>query len=90
MSLGVAFNDDALRSFREIDIWLQEETLDDLEELGQHPERLRPRLDLSTSVYDLVRRRDKRVDYVFLIVDRDDEAGVLRILRLGHVVRSAE
>jgi len=69
-----------------LEIWLQEETLDELEKIAENPQLLRRRRE-SQAVFDFTRVHDSGFHYVFLEVEPRDEQQVLFVLTVGHFVR---
>jgi hypothetical protein len=79
--------DEYQRAFSALPIWLQEQTLDELELLLDHPEQLIVRGGDGLAVHDFVRKTGNTSHLVFLTVRPDPAAGTLALLRLGHLER---
>ena len=88
MSLVLAFAERALNGLRGFEIWLQEETFDELDRLADATPEPRPR-HLATSVHDFVRERNGARLYVFITFERDMAAGVLNVYDVGVFRRPA-
>jgi hypothetical protein len=85
MSYVLRFSPGALRKLAELDPWLQEEALDEIELLANRPAQLIRRGRLPGYVHDFVRTREGIKHYVFIHLDRDDAAQRLGIRTIGHV-----
>jgi len=81
-------SDNAIQGLREIDVWLAEEALDELESLADVPEKL-DNTASATTVYDFTRERGPLVHYIFLVVRVDKRAQVLLVNAVGHYARPA-
>ena len=88
MSYALVLSDNAIRSLREIEVWLAEETLDELEALADVPERIQSSVS-ATSVFDFTRERGSLIHYVFLVVRADKRAKLLQVEAIGHYARAA-
>lgn len=86
MSYGLEFTDPARSDLRQLEPWLQEETLDEIDLLTGHPPVKSRRT--GDRVCDFVRRRENRTYYVFITIWPDERKNVLRIQRIGLHVRS--
>lgn len=75
------------RAFSQLPLWLQEETLDELELLLAHPERLVARGGDGLAVHDFARKDGNESHLIFLTIRPDAKAGILNLVRLGHVTR---
>ena len=86
MSYALAFTDRALDDLRGLELWLQEETLDELDELAANPPAVSRRRHLAAVVHDFVRERSGKRYYVFLTLGPDESSKQLRIMELGLYV----
>jgi hypothetical protein len=77
----------ARAAFATLEIWLQEETLDEIERLLADPNALRLRRGEDIAVHDFKRARSGTEHYVFLTIRTDRAASRLEILTLGHVAK---
>ena len=85
MSYALEFTDPAREDFQRLDLWLQEETLDELDLLAANPPARRTRVgDL---VHDFVRRQGDATVYVFVTVWPDIANRLLRVKAIGVYVR---
>ena len=87
MSYALEFNERALQGLRTMDPWLQEETLDELEELAAHPPSPRRR-HLGSAVHDFVRHQGSSAFYVFVTFTPDPTSAVVRVNDIGLHIRS--
>jgi plasmid stabilization system protein ParE len=88
VSYVLAFSRRALEDLRQLPVWLQEETLDQIERIAEDPSRLVRRGRLPTSVFDFIATRPPETHYIFLTLEPDPPANVLRVLTLGHHART--
>ena len=89
MSYVLAFTDRALDDLRGLDIWLQEETLDELDRLAETPPLPRRR-HLGAVVHDIVRERNECRYYVFISLLPDAATNELRVIELGFFISKQE
>jgi len=82
---GLELTDPARDGLRELDLWLQEETLDELDALAATPPPRRRRV--GGFIHDFVRSHEGSIYYVFVTAYRDDSNQVLRIDSIGRFVR---
>ena len=87
MSYGLELAADARAAFASLEIWLQEQVLDELERLLENPSRLMVRPGESVAVHDFVCIRGDRKYYIFLTIRPDYAVTQLTVLSLGHVER---
>jgi hypothetical protein len=90
MPYALAFGERPVRQLRELDVWLQEEVLDELEALASNPQRLIFRAISPGAVHDFTRRGPAGTYYLFLTVERDDQSQVIEVLDIGHHFRPTE
>ena len=90
MPYALAFGERPIRQLRELDVWLQEEVLDELEVLASNPQRLIFRAISPGAVHDFTRRRPAGTHYIFLTVERADQRELLEVLDIGHHFGPAE
>lgn len=83
MSYGLLMTGDADADLRELETWLQEETLDEVERVLHEPNILTPRAG-DVAVHDFVRIRGSTRHYVFLTVDLDRRRNVVEILGIAQ------
>src|SRR5258708_4966306 len=74
--------DRAWADFKKLDIWLQEETLDEIEIVAANPSSLKARLQRN-AVHDFVRVHGGRQYYVFVTIVSDASAGRFLIKEIG-------
>lgn len=85
MSYVYELNDDARTNLRQLDPWVAEQVLDELETMIASPgARLRT---AGGFVYDFVRERNQQRIYVFLTVEHDPARSMLRITSIGSHAR---
>ena len=90
MPYALAFGERPIRQLRELDVWLQEEVLDELEVLASNPQRLIFRAISPGAVHDFIRHGPAGTYYLFLTVERDDQREVIDVLDIGHHFQPAE
>ena len=88
MSYVLVLSDNAVQALRQLDVWLAEETLDELEGLADVPERLDNSAS-ATSVYDFTRIRGDVIHYIFLVLRPEKTSETLQVQAIGHYSRSA-
>jgi len=88
VSYVLAFSRRALDELRRLPVWLQEETLDEIEGIAEAPTRLVRRGRSPASVFDFTATRPRETHYVFMTLEPDPPANVLRVLTLGHYART--
>jgi len=85
VSYALRFTERGSADLNRLEIWLQEETLDELDKVAADPPAPNRRL-AGAAVYDFVRERGQNRFYVFVTVLTDVAARELRILEIGlHV-----
>ena len=82
MSYNYELTDRAWADFKNLDLWLQEETLDELEIVAANPSMLRVRL-YRNAVHDFVRIHAGRQFYVFITIFPDARSSRLLIREIG-------
>ena len=88
MSDAYEFTKRALAQFQQLDPWLAEETLDELEELIQNPPTSRLKSPAG-AIHDFVRVHEGRRAYVFLTISSYPAREVFRVTTIGvHMVSS--
>lgn len=87
MSYSLSLAADARAALSSLDLWLQEETLDEIEGLLKAPAQLGERPGDPVAVHDFIRVRAERTHYVFLTLRADHGARQLDVLSIGHVER---
>ena len=85
MSYALELADPAREGLGRLDIWLAEDTLDELELLTANPPKRRTRI--GPVVYDFVRVHGESTFYVFVTLFPDEIREVLRVESIGHFVR---
>lgn len=83
MSYGLHLAGDAIADLQELDPWLQEEVIDELESLTLTPWRLRAD-GIGRAVHDFDRRVGTIRHVVFLRLHRDDVNHVLTLVGIIH------
>ncbi len=86
MSYALVLSDNATQGLRQLEVWLDEETRDELEALADVPERLDNSAS-ATSVFDFTRQRGEFTHYIFLVLRVDKIAKVLQVQAIGHYAR---
>jgi hypothetical protein len=86
VSYAYEFTEPALKQFQQLDSWLGEETLDELETLAANPPQNRLR-STTGFVYDFVRIRGVETIYVFLTIVPNIAAHQLSVTNVGVFVR---
>ena len=86
MSFELAFTDRALDGLKRLEIWLQEETLDELDRIAADPPDPNPHL-AGAAICDFVRQRGTEKHYVFITVIPDANSGRLQISEIGGYIR---
>jgi hypothetical protein len=84
-SLSVA--PDARDALADLDPWLAEEVLDEIELLLLDPGTLRLRAGEVLAVHDFVREFAGTMHYVFLVVRPSSSEKKLDVISIGHVCR---
>lgn len=85
MSYAYTLSDRALAGLRKMEIWLQEETLDELDRIASLP-KLPGRRIGQAIVFDFVRERSAGRAYVFITVFPDEMSRVLRVTDIGSCI----
>lgn len=86
MTYSYEFTEPALKQFQQLEPWLAEETLDELETLAVVSPTAHRRLT-NRFVHDFVRIRGASTLYVFLTIVRDRANQKLRVMDVGTYVR---
>jgi hypothetical protein len=86
VSFAYEFSKRALNQFQQIEPWLAEEILDELESLLSQPPLSGPNSPLGI-VHDFVRQRGDQTFYVFLTVKTVRGKELLRVTTVGIHVR---
>ena len=86
MSYAYEFSKRALTRFKQLEPWLAEETLDELEALLTRAPSSGP-TTLLGEVHDFVRQRGDQTLYVFLTIKAFPARELLRVTSLGIYVR---
>ena len=86
MSYALVLSDNVIQGLRHLEIWLAEETLDELEALADVPERLDNSAS-ATSVYDFTRTRGDVIHYIFLVLRPNKKLEILQVQAIGHYSR---
>ena len=87
MSLAFHLAADAVADLRRLDLWLQEEVLDEIDRLCNHPDDIPPtEFDDATSDYSVVRERDGKLSEVLLRVSRNEGRQSLTVLGVKQIV----
>lgn len=82
---ALEFTEPGYEDFHRLDVWLQEDTLDELDRVAADPPARRTRTgDL---VHDFVRQRNGSTYYVFITIRPDAGSRVLRVKSIGVHVR---
>ena len=71
----------------QLEPWLAEEVLDELDRLAEKPETLVQRGVLPGLVHDFERTRELKRHYVCMVLDRDHVNQTLTVNDIGHVIR---
>ena len=87
MSYSLSVADEARDALASLEFWLQEETLDEIEQLLHDPARLALRLGEVVAIHDFTRTSCGRTHYVFLTLRPNPEAQILQLLGVGHFER---
>lgn len=82
MSYVYELNDDARTNLRQLDPWVAEQVLDELETLVAVQSEERPRTT-GGFVYDFIRDTNQQRIYIFLTVEHDPARNLLRITSIG-------
>jgi hypothetical protein len=88
VSYALEFAERAREDLRRLDLWLQEEILDELDRLAVSP-TARRRV-VGDVVYDFVTHHESGIFYVFLTVRPLAAANVLRIRSIGVHIRQVD
>jgi hypothetical protein len=83
VSYAWEFTDRAAREFRALDTWLQEETLDEIEESAADPGSDEYPRRTNEQVYDFVRDRGGKRVYVFYVASADALTRIFKIVSVG-------
>ena len=83
MSWGLRLAGDAIADLRDLEIWLQEEVLDELDRLIDDPAMLSQRRTTPTVVFDFTRDRAGDRHYVFVRLNVDEARHQVRVLGIS-------
>lgn len=86
MSYAYQFAEPAVPQLRQLDSWLAEETLDELELLASEA-HIPPMRSSTGFVHDFVRMRAGKTYYVFLTILPDEAQRYLRVTSVGSFVK---
>jgi hypothetical protein len=81
---GLAIGEQARAALLRLDPWPQEEILDELDRLAEHPGQLRRGGASPVSIADLTRDREGQRHYVFLSIETDPATRTLAVVDVGH------
>lgn len=84
MSYGIAFAGDSLVDLKSLELWLQEEVLDELERLIADPSSLPSASADAEIVYAFSRDINRTWHYVAVTLGRNDVSQTLTVLGLSH------
>ena len=87
MSYAPVFVPEARAAWAQLDVWLQELVLDEVERVAADPHRMRQLSNLPGFTREVVEQQAGTTHYVFLVVDVDHVARQLIIQQVGHVQR---
>lgn len=87
MSWGLRLAGDARADLKELDVWLQEEAIDELERVVVDPPSLLRRKGPGRVVHDIELEHDGERHLVFLTLYLEDDRRVLRVLGIYHHLR---
>jgi hypothetical protein len=90
VSYALEMSDEALGELLEMEMWLQEEALDEIEKVANKPELLRRRGVPAEAVFDFTRQAEEGIHYVFVTLEVDDTARMLKIMTLGHFFKQKD
>jgi hypothetical protein len=88
VSYRLEFAPKAKEGLAALELWLQEETYDEIDGIATDPSSLVVRPGDPISVHDFTRVRGTLIHYVFVTLERDDSSRTLRIVTVGHVMRA--
>ena len=83
MSWAWALNEQSRAALLRLDIWLQEETLDELDRLAERPGQLRRSGASPVCIADFVRDQDQQRHYVFLSIELNPSSRTLEVIDVG-------
>lgn len=86
MSYSLIVSPEYQSAFLALPIWLQEETLDEIDRLVVAPAQIYPQ-SLKDVVFDFVRSFDGKTHYIFLTIRPDHAARFVEMISLGHFER---
>ena len=87
MSYSLSVAADARAALASLELWLQEQTLDEIERVLHEPSLLVPRRGEELVIHDFTRAHAGRTHYVFLTIRPDHPAASLEVLAIGHFAR---
>lgn len=87
MSYSLSVEPEARAALTNLDPWLAEETLDEIELLLRNPEGIHLRAGETVAVHDFVRTSEGATHYVFLVVRPVRQEARLEVLSIGSVRR---
>lgn len=85
MSYALDLTDRAVEQLQTLDIWLQEEALDELDRIAAGEQSLSEKV--GTVVDDFVRVREGKKFYVFFTISVDASSRTIRVKQVGTHVR---
>lgn len=88
MSYTLDLAGDAAADLRDLEPWLQEEVLDEIDRLAADPSVLRPRLPGGTVIHDVTRDHAGSRHYLFITVHRDDARRRVGVHSVAHYSRA--
>jgi hypothetical protein len=87
VSYAWEFTDRAVRNFRALEPWLQEETLDEIDSAAADPVVERdPRRD-DEQVYDFIREHEGKLVYVFYVASANPLTRIFKVASMGTYSR---
>lgn len=85
MSYSLEIVAKAKESIAKLELWLQEDLLDELDRVAADPHMLRRRGLRPGYVHDFTRVRSGTTHYIFLVMEMDATSNVLSLRQVGHV-----
>jgi hypothetical protein len=85
VSYALAFAPEARVAWAQLDVWLQELVLDELDRLAFEPPQLTRLTRLPGFVREVVQERGESKHYVFLVLDRNDVTRELTVQQMGYI-----
>jgi hypothetical protein len=83
VSWAWAFSEQARAALLRLDVWLQEETLDELDRLAESPGQLRRGGASPVGIADFIRDHGPQRYYVFLSIELNPSTRVLEVIAIG-------